>query len=405
MRGLFGAISDRLRPQAATSLDLLREYFVKPSKSGQNVTAETALQVTTVFACVNKIANGVAQAPLKLHEELPGGRGSKIARNHPLFNVLYRRPNPWQTSFQFRQTMVFHRALTGRFFAFKNRVRGQIVELLPFEPGKVQVKRNDDYSLTYRVTADNGAKQDFPQEAIWDVRGPSWNSWLALEPVKLAREAIGLGMATEEAHARLHRNGARTGGLYSVEGILKDTQYPMLREWIEKNHTGENAFKPMILDRAAKFTQTGMTGVDAQHIETRKFQVEEICRAFGVMPIMVGLSDKTATYASAEQMFLAHVVHTLAPWYEDLEQSIDVNLLDGPRDKGVFAKFNANALMRGAAKDQSEYFAKALGAGGSPAWMTQNEVRELIELNPLDGGDELPKPTNVAPQPTKEPSQ
>ena len=129
-----------------------------------------------------------------------------------------------------------------------------------------------------------------------------------------------------------------------------------------------------------------MSGVDAQHIETRKLQVEEMCRAMRVMPIMIGQADKSATYASAEQMFLAHVVHTLMPWYERIEQSADVNLLsDEDRRAGFYTKFNPNALMRGAAADRGEYYSKALGAGGTPAWMTQDEVRGLEERAPMGG--------------------
>ena len=148
----------------------------------------------------------------------------------------------------------------------------------------------------------------------------------------------------------------------------------------------DRAGKPMILDNGAKFENTQMSGVDAQHLETRRFQVEEICRAMRVMPIMIGQADKTATYASAEQMFLAHVVHTMMPWYERLEQSADVNLLsDEDRRQGLYTKFNPNALMRGAAKDRGEFYAKALGAGGTPAWMTQDEVRGFEELAPKGG--------------------
>ena len=157
----------------------------------------------------------------------------------------------------------------------------------------------------------------------------------------------------------------------------------------------------MILDRSAKWLQQSMSGVDAQHIETRRFQVEEVCRALRVMPIMVGSSDKASTYASAEQMFLAHVVHTLSPWYERLEQSIDVHLLT-PADRagGVYAKFVVNALLRGSTKDRGEFYARALGAGGSPAWMTQDEVRALEEMNPMGGkAAELPVPLNATKPP------
>ena len=163
----------------------------------------------------------------------------------------------------------------------------------------------------------------------------------------------------------------------------------------------------MILDRGAKWVTTSMTGLDAQHLETRKHQIEEVCRFMGVMPIMIGYSDKATTYASAEQMFLAHVVHTLSPWYARIEQSADVNLLtERERSSGLYFKFVAAGLLRGAAKDRAEYYARALGSGGHAAWMTPDEVRSLEELNPM-GGDagNLPPPASQAamPQPERQP--
>jgi HK97 family phage portal protein len=161
----------------------------------------------------------------------------------------------------------------------------------------------------------------------------------------------------------------------------------------------------MIADRGASYSPFTMTGVDQQLLETRKLQVEEICREFRVMPIMVGQSDKASTYASAEQMFLAHVVHTLMPWYQRIEQSADVNLLsDEQRKAGFYTKLNPNALMRGAAKDRAEYYAKGLGSGGAKGWMTQNDVRDLEDMDRSDDpkANELPQPAPAKP-PVKNP--
>lgn len=393
----WGALSGK---SGDGTLDLLRQiYGGRPTHSGQTVTRDTALQVSTVFACLRVLADGIAQAPLKLYRERAAGNGSDPATDHPLYDVLYRQPNPWQTSFAFRETMMFHAALCGNFYAFINRVRGKIVELIPIEPHRVMVKQNFDYTLTYAVTGLNGATAVLSQDLIWHVRGPSWNTWCGLEIVKVAREAIGLTMAIESDQAKLYKNGVRTSGTYSFEGGLKEEQYKQLRKYI-KEYQADETGGPLILDRAAKYLQETMSGVDAQTLESRRMQVEEVCREFRVMPIMVGHSDKTATYASAEQMFIAHAVHTLSPWCERLEHSIDNDLIgDAPEDVGVYAKFNLNALMRGSMVDQSTMFSKALGAGGSPAWMTQNEVRALQELNPLPGGDELPKPAAPAAAP------
>jgi len=375
-------------------------YGTRTSKSGASVTTTSALEVTAVLGCARVIAEGIAQVPFRLYRSV--GNSTLPATGHPMYRVLHRKPNGWMTSFGLRETMAFHVALTGDAIAFVGRdMKGAVRELIPIKPGDVTCKQAEDYSLTYEIKAPNGKKEVFPASAIWHWRGPSWDGVTGLDVVKQAREAIGLAMMTEESHAGLHKNGARVAGTYSVDGKLDREQHKQLTDWIAQNYAGaENAGKPLILDRNAKFQPHTMTGVDAQHLETRRYQIEEICRAFRVMPIMIGYSDKASTYASAEQMFLAHVVHTLSPWYERIEQSADCQLLtEDELDAGYFVKFTAAGLLRGSHKDRSEYFAKALGSGGSPAWMTQDEVRALEELNPMGGeAAVLPKPSKEEPK-------
>lgn len=387
------------------SLDLFRLLGGwMASKSGKNVSHKTALEVTTVLACARVIAEGIAQVPFKVHRKV--GRNIEVATDHPLYRLLHRKPNSWMSSFELREMMAIHCVLTGDAIAFKNVVLGRVVELIPIRRECFSVKQLDNYDLEYTITAPNGQSQVFPREAIWHWRGPTWDGVCGLDIVKQAREAIGLAMATEESHSRMQRNGNAVGGTYSVEGKLDSKQYADLRGWLEKHFDGiENVGKTKLLDRSAKFQPSTMTGIDAQLLETRKHQIEEICRVMRVFPIMIGhTGDKSNTFASAEQMFLAHVVHTLAPWYQRIEQSAECQLLtDKELDAGCFVKFNAAGLLRGSHKDRAEYFAKALGSGGAPAWMTQDEVRELEELNPMGGAAaELPKPTNVGGQPPEE---
>lgn len=396
--------------KASSSLELFREiYGGRESRSGVSVNASSALEVTTVLACLRVIAEGVSQVPFRVFQETAGGRTVKAA-SHPLYPVLYRRPNPWQTSFEFRETIVFHTALVGNAYCFINRVGSarQIRELIPIEPRRVVVEQRPDMSLIYRVSSDNGQTREFPADAIWHLRGPSWNGWAGLDATQKARDAIGLTMALEQGQSDFQRNGAKTSGMYAVKDKLSPEKYALLRKWFEEEVAKEGAYRPLILDQDAKYTPFTMTGVDQQLLETRRHQVEEICRAFRVMPIMIGQSDKAATYASAEQMFLAHVVHTLMPWYERIEQSADVNLLsEEDVAAGFYTKFTPNALMRGAAKDRGEFYAKALGSGGSKGWMTQNDVRSLEELDRIDDpeADKLAQPSGqeapVAPDPAQ----
>ena len=377
------------------TIDLIREIYAgRITATGKSVTVKTAIQVGAVFACARVIGEGLAQVPWKLMRA--DGKTRIPEKSHPLYEVLAHRPNAWMTSFEYRELIAWHVVLTGQHFSFINRSnRGQVLELIPFEPGSVTVQRADDWTMTYKVRAQDGSAQVFPAASIWHIRGPSWNGWLGLEPVVLARESIGLSMATEEAAARLHKNGVRPSGVYAVEGTLPNDQHKNLSEWIETHHAGsERAGKPLILDRAAKWMGTQMNGVDAQSLETRRFQIEEICRFARVNPIMVGAESKNTTYASAEQMFLAHVVHTLAPWYQRIEQSADANLLtDADRKAGLYTNFIEEGLLRGSAKDTKDAILGYVNGG----LMTPNEGREKLDLNPdLDPeSDRLRIPANI----------
>lgn len=386
MSSLFRGLVERKSDAAIVPLKDAAALFAemmggRQSRSGTTVTWATALEVTTVLACAKVISEDVAQVPWKLLLRDAGGRGE--AKDHPLYELLHLKPNDWQTSFEFRETLALHALLTGNAFAYINRVRDEVAELIPYPPGAVEVKRAADMSLSYRIRLDGGQVMAVPASSMWHLRGPSWSSWQGMDSVRLAREAIGLAMATEESQAERHRDGLRFPGVYSVEGVLAPDQEQKLRGWLKR--ASENG-DPLILDRKATWAKQEMSGVDAQHIETRKHQVEEICRTFRVMPIMIGQADKAATYASAEQMFLAHVTYTLMPWFQRFEQSANANLLTREeRRAGYYTKFNANALMRGAAKDRGEFYAKALGAGGQRPWMMADEVRDLEDMDPYGG--------------------
>lgn len=390
-------LSAGLARKSNSTLEIFKEiYGSRLSKAGVNVTWETAIKVATVLACARVIAQGIAQVPLKVYLDANGRK--EPARDHPLYFLLHNQPNPWQTSFEYRETMALHLVLGRAHYSYKVYLGRELKELIPIEPHRVEPKRAKDGTITYLVTNEDGSQRELAENLVWHVRGMGWNGWQGLDAVDLAREAVGLSIAAEQQHAKMFANGVRPSGVYSVDGVLGKEQQRALRQFLIDGFSGEKAGLPMVVDRGAKWLPMAMTGVDSQHLEVRKLQVEEVCRAMGVMPIMVGFSDKTATYASAEQMFLAHVVHTLTPWYTRIEQSIDAHLI-GRRDveRGYYAKFVVAGLLRGAMKDRAEYLSKALGAGGSPAWMTQDEARALEEMNPM-GGDAaaLPQPTNVA---------
>jgi HK97 family phage portal protein len=398
--GLNMSLWSRLFGREQKSLvDLPASFRWPESRTGFQVSALSALEVSTVQACVRAIAEGCSQVPVYVHSvDERGVLGPKVA--HPILETYARRPNQWQSGFEFRETLLTHLALVGNAFVYVSRTGdGRILELIPIEPGKVFVTREMDMSLTYRVSFEDGKSLTLRGRDIWHLRGPSWNTWMGLDAVKIAREAIGLSMATEAAHASFHKNGAQVSGLLSLAEKISPEKFNLLGAWLDKHAPGqERSGKPLILDSGAKWQSFAMTGVDAQHVETRKFQVLEICRHFRIEPMIVGAAD-TPTHASAEQLRQSHVVNGLMPWAERIEQSAAINLFN-PSER-VELRHDFNGLMRGVAKDRAEFYAKALGSGGSPAWMTPNEVRATEGHDPVEGGDELPRPTNVAPQPAQ----
>jgi HK97 family phage portal protein len=386
-----------------SSLELFREIYGggRESHAGKIVNLETTLEDDAAYACMRVISEGCAQVPWHLYRDQDGSK--KIASEHSLDSLISTSPNDYgQTSFEFRETLLLHLLVAGNAYVFVNRVGSErrIRELILIEPRRVTVRQKPDYSLEYTVRADNGESRIFGNDAIWHVRGPSWNAWAGLDSVKMARNAIGLSASLEQGQSEFQKNGARVTGIVSVKDKLDKAQFELLSNWIALHQIGqERSHLPLIIDREGKFQSSAMTGVDQQLIETRRHQVESICRRFRVMPLMVGHPADMAARAATESIFLQHVVHTLMPWYQRIEQSANVNLLsDEERRSGYYTKFNANALMRGAVKDRAEYYSRALGSGGTKGWMTQNDVRALEEMDRSDDpeADKLPQPTNAA---------
>ncbi|SFB74259.1 phage portal protein, HK97 family [Polaromonas sp. OV174] len=394
------------------SLELFREiYGGRTSKAGPTINLENAFKVATFFACLRVLSQGCAQVPFKLFREYKEGGLNKIepARDHRHYDLVATKPNDWQTSYEFREQMVIHAGL-GNAYAWKSLVvGGKVAEMIMLDPARVTPEQPNEFEApSYKYTLKDGRTVTFDASVIWHVRGPSWSGFAGMDILALAREALGLSIATEETHAKLHAKGVRPSGTYSVDGNLSPQQYKDLKAWILAEMAGaENAGAPMILDRGAKWLQSAMTGLDAQHLETRNYQGAEICRFLGVLPSKVGFTDKAATYASAEQFAIQHVVDSLGPWYARIEQSADINLLtEKERGQGYYFKFVAAGLLRGALKDQGEFFARMLGSGGSRQVLTQDEVRALLEFNPQGGEAALlhapqgTQPAKTEPSPT-----
>ena len=371
------------------------------SVTGQHVSVRTAIRVATVFACCRVIGNGLAQVPFKLMQKKGGKR--LPAEWHPLYRILALKPNDWQTSFEFRQMLAWHIELCGQAFVFKSRsFSGKWLELIPLAPGRVTVRQDQaTLKLLYDVAGVDGTVKTFTKEHIWHLRGPTMDGVEGLDVVKLAGTAIGLAITTEEAVAQLHKNGIRNSGIYSVEGTLDEKQYNALSGWVAKQYAGlQNAGKPLILDRNAKFLNTSMSSIDAQTNETRNAQIEQICAFFGVLPIKVGYSDKTATFASAEEMNRAHREDCLAPRWESFEQSAVINLLtDEEQADGYYTNFTEEGMLRGSAKDTKDIILGYVNGG----ILTPNEGRGLLDRNPDDDptSNRLRIPANIVGEPER----
>ena len=390
---LSSAIAER---KGMTSHDIwLQLYGGRKSSSGKTVNIETATQVSAVFANLRLLGNGMAQVPLKLMQETADGKKRQPAKNHPLYKLMAVKPNRWQTSFQWRQMMSWHVELCGNHYSFQSKLNGKVVELFPFLPNQVEEQDLSRGVYQYKVTLPNAEPVIIPAGDMLHIRGPSWDGHSGLDILKAARDAIGLSIAAEESAGSLHKNGIQPSGVYTVDGKLTSQQHNDLQTWISEHYSGpDNKGLPLILDRAAKWSSMQMTGVDAQALETRNHQIEEVCRFFGTMPIMVGYSDKTATYASAEQMFLAHLVHALAPRWENIEQVLNAQLLtEREQEQGYYFDFIEEGMIRASAEVTQKVLLGYVNGG----LMTPNEGRSKLDLNPMDDddSDKLRIPANI----------
>lgn len=348
------------------------------STAGASVTQENAIKQSAVLACARVIAEGLAQVPCSVLRQLPDGSREE-ATDHQLYNLLCHSPNDWQTSFEFREQIGLHLALRNNAYIYVNRnARGRPRELYAFEPSRVTVTRHTDYTLTYQISVGTNETMNVPAGDMWHIRGPSWNGWQGMDAIQYAADAIGLGQATEKFGADLFKNGARPGGTLTTEQPLTQEQVDKLRtSWSTQQAGGTNAHKTAVLSNGLKFQAITSSANEAQWTEARRYQIVEICRFFRVNPVMIMQQDNATSYNSIEQLFLAHLTHTLMPWFTRFEQSAYMHLLT-PADKkaGYYIKLNEKAILRASTADRIAYYREARTQG----WMTANEVREKEDL-------------------------
>lgn len=355
------------------------------SSTGQSVTQDTAMRVSTVLACVRAIAEAVGAAPVSLVR----ADGTEVTSG-PQHRLLVQRPTLELTSQEWREFLTASAVLTGRGIAYKASLGEQITELVPLMPSWVSIDRRADGRPIYRVTTPYGLAFAADAGSVLHIRGPMLTDDLVgTDVVRQAREAIGLAMATEETHARLHSNGVRPSAYLTTdqtlsEAAVKELRASFARAWSGASKTGEVP----ILDAGLQLKPLAMTGVDAQHIETRRFQIEEICRHMNVHPQVIMSGGATATYASAEAFYSAHLATTLVPWFTRWTGAAGRDVLE---NSGLRLSFNTRHFERATEAQRSERISRMVQLGV----MTRNEARREMGLPALPGLDEPFVPVNL----------
>lgn len=352
------------------------------SATGVNVTPDRALQASAVHACVRVLSETIASLPLHVYKRLD--RGKEKATDHYLYPILHDAPNSEMTSFEFRETMMGHLCLRGNAYAEKVYDRaGRIKELWPLNPDRVTVARDKTTKqLVYTVTIpDEARKVELNSDRILHIRGLSGDGIIGYSPIRLARESIGLSLATEEYGARFFGNGSRPGGVLEHPGKLGTEARKNLKTSWEEMHKGlEQSHRIAILEEGLKWHQIGIAPEEAQFLESRQFQAVDIARIFRVPPHLVGILDRS-TFSNIEQQSIDFVVNTIRPWLVRHEQAYKQRLFDVD-DVDHFAEFLIDGLLRG--DIQSRYTAYSVGRQNG--WLSADDIRELENMNPLPDG-------------------
>ena len=355
------------------------------SASGAVVTPAAAMKNSAVYRCVTLISNAIGMLPLGLVEREIGSASATRAAGHGLNDVLKHRPNGWQTPFTFKRTMQRRALLLGNAYAHVVRSRGRVIDLLPIDPARIEVRQADDLRVVYRFNRPKGGSVDIDGSDMLHVMGPSDNGLRGEALVSHAADTLGLSQAAQAAAARVFRNGVMAGGMITAKGQLSAAAIENLKEALGQYSGVENSGKWIVGEEGLTATPFAPAPRDAQSVETMRHQIEEVARLFGV-PRPFLMLDDTSWGSGIEQLAIYFVQYGLAPWFVAWEQAIERVCLTASERTQYQVKFNERALLRGSMKDQAEFFARALGAPGAKGWMTPDEVREKSDL-PAMGGD------------------
>lgn len=366
-------------------------FYMGGSSAGKNVNERSAMQMTAVYSCVRILAEAVAGLPLHLYRYKEDG-GKERAIDNNLYHLLHDEPNKEMSSFIFRETLMTHLLLWGNAYAqIIRNGKGEVVALYPLMPNKMQVDRDENGELYYIYTRSSeeaktmeGATVYLTPRDVLHIPGLGFDGLVGYSPIAMAKNAIGLAIATEEYGAKFFANGAAPSGVLEHPGTIKDPS--RLREnWNSTFGGSANSGKVAVLEEGMKYTPISISPEQAQFLETRKFQIDEIARIFRVPPHMVGDLEKSS-FSNIEQQSLEFVKYTLDPWVIRWEQSLSRSLLNEDEKRKYFFKFNLEGLLRGDYESRMSGYATARQNG----WMSANDIRELENLDKIpakDGGD------------------
>lgn len=366
-------------------------FFMGNSSSGKTVTERSAMQMTAVYACVRILSEAVAGLPLHFYRYKEDGSKEKAIDSN-LYHLLHDEPNPEMSSFVFRETLMTHLLLWGNAYAqIIRNGKGEVIALYPLMPNKMSVDRDENGKLYYTYTrsdcepnAMNGSSVVLEPKDVLHIPGLGFDGLVGYSPIAMAKNAIGLAIATEEFGSKFFANGAAPSGVLEHPGTIKDPS--RVREaWQSQFGGSGNSGKVAVLEEGMKYTPISISPEQAQFLETRKFQINEIARIFRVPPHMVGDLEKSS-FSNIEQQSLEFVKYTLDPWVVRWEQSLSRSLLSEDEKKQYFFKFNLEGLLRGDYQSRMNGYAIARQNG----WMSANDIRELEDLDklsPEQGGD------------------
>lgn len=389
MGGNMGVIKSIFKPRdkpknhTGDSIGGGRSFPFGRTWSGKSVTERSAMQTTAVYACVRIISETVASLPIHLYEYTDSGK--ERALTHPLYRLLHDIPNPEMNSFIMREVMMSHLLLWGNSYSqIIRNGKGEVTALYPLMPEKMRIDRGADTKIYYTYNSDKQGTFVFCKDEILHIVGLGFDGLVGYSPIAMAKNAIGLSIAAEEYGSSFFSNSGTPSGVLEHPGVLKEPE-KVRDAWNDAYGGSSNAHKVAVLEEGMKFNPISINPHEAQFLETRKFQVNEICRIFRVPPHMIADLEKSS-FNNIEQQSLDFVTNTIRPWLVRIEQTIFQQLLTEEEQKKYFVKFNVDGLLRGDFKSRMSGYA----IGRQNGWYSANDIRELEDMNKIPkelGGD------------------